>query len=1003
MHLHSLTIQAIGPFAGKHTIDFASLGQSGLFLLEGPTGAGKSTIIDAIVFALYGDMAGADASDQRMHSHHAAVGVEPFVDMIFETNTGIYRVRRSPAHERPKQRGEGTTKQGESALLLKLASTDDPEIGQPISTRASEIGSEIPRILGLKKEQFLQTVVLPQGEFAKFLRSSGEDRKTVLQAIFRTQLYDSITDQLSEMRREANRAVDAAGSEVTRAVAVFIEAAQAHEEPGLDQTDDLGALERACQSTIGRLLERNEEFNKVESCEREALVMARAFHTAQKELVERLGQRARLLERREELERLGPGVDADRQRASTARRAQAVGPSMRSMRAADKALEAARSNVLECGSAYGDGAERLSVGELNAESDTQAGEIVRLGELVPLEGSFASRKKTVDDLVARHEVLNDHIEQLERSEQERPMLREALEADRDKAQKLSFDERAAQLDLESAHAVVKAAALVVTTTRELELHTVRRAEAVEKARVAIERERSLRLQRLDGMAGELATKLVDGVPCAVCGSPDHPLPAGLSETHPSAKEIHKAEAAKKDADAAAAADNTAVIRLEAKLSSALADASGNSIEQAARGLKKANERVSEAATAKVRLDTFAKKLVALDTETRESATALNAAKVELASVSAEVAGEARNLDADRGRVSAALDDKAESLSQLVALIGARRAFTVALIAAVEAHASASTLQVDQARSLAVTLGDNEFLSVEEAESAVIEPNRLVLIEAAIKEYDGEFAVVKAGLGNESIRTLTGNEQPKLDDAAEALRICEHDHEAALKMANNADGRVKSASRSFAHVREAIAKSQATAANSLAIIKMAKIAEGSGHDNLRKLTLGTFVLLRRFEDVVEAANSRLGPLSDGRYRLQRIDEKEGKGGSQRTGLGLTVLDAQTNKGRQPGTISGGETFYASLCLALGLADVVAAESGGTDLGTLFVDEGFGSLDSETLDRTMAALGRLSKTGRTVGIVSHVEELKHRIGDRIEVRRKTDGSSTLAVTTTDSVIV
>ncbi|MBK5217385.1 MAG: hypothetical protein JJE02_07355 [Propionibacteriales bacterium] len=190
---------------------------------------------------------------------------------------------------------------------------------------------------------------------------------------------------------------------------------------------------------------------------------------------------------------------------------------------------------------------------------------------------------------------------------------------------------------------------------------------------------------------------------------------------------------------------------------------------------------------------------------------------------------------------------------------------------------------------------------------------------------------------------------------------------------------------------------------MAIIKMAKIAEGSGHDNLRKLTLGTFVLLRRFEDVVEAANSRLGPLSDGRYRLQRIDEKEGKGGSQRTGLGLTVLDAQTNKGRQPGTISGGETFYASLCLALGLADVVAAESGGTDLGTLFVDEGFGSLDSETLDRTMAALGRLSKTGRTVGIVSHVEELKHRIGDRIEVRRKTDGSSTLAVTTTDSVIV
>ncbi|MGZ5410281.1 MAG: AAA family ATPase, partial [Aeromicrobium sp.] len=186
MQLHKLTFQAIGPFAGEETIDFTGLGASGLFLLEGPTGAGKSTIIDAIVFALYGGLAGEDASKQRLHSHHAADGVAPFVDLTFSTQAGDFRIHRTPAHARPRKDGKGFTEKKESATLSRIPSLDEPEVKIELAVGARDTGNEITSLIGLNRLQFLQTVVLPQGEFARFLRANGEARKALLQSIFRT-------------------------------------------------------------------------------------------------------------------------------------------------------------------------------------------------------------------------------------------------------------------------------------------------------------------------------------------------------------------------------------------------------------------------------------------------------------------------------------------------------------------------------------------------------------------------------------------------------------------------------------------------------------------------------------------------------------------------------------------------------------------------------------------------------------------------------------------------
>src|SRR5690606_3328316 len=269
MHLHSLTFQAIGPFAGRHHVDLASLGASGIFLLDGPTGAGKSTVIDAIVFALYGKVASESASDDRLRSAFAGPDVESFVDLVLEVPSGVYRVRRTPEYRRPKKRGTGTTVQQASVRLWRLAAVpepgddgDDPP-GELLSSRLDEAGDEIRRIVGLDRRQLVQTVVLPQGEFATFLRAKPEDRAVLLQKVFGTELYHRAAARLAELARGARAGIDAARQGVTGAVERFAGASGltpddarrlrevAQDDTLLRQADDADVARRAAVVAAG--------------------------------------------------------------------------------------------------------------------------------------------------------------------------------------------------------------------------------------------------------------------------------------------------------------------------------------------------------------------------------------------------------------------------------------------------------------------------------------------------------------------------------------------------------------------------------------------------------------------------------------------------------------------------------------------------------------------------------------------------------------------------------
>jgi exonuclease SbcC len=316
-----------------------------------------------------------------------------------------------------------------------------------------------------------------------------------------------------------------------------------------------------------------------------------------------------------------------------------------------------------------------------------------------------------------------------------------------------------------------------------------------------------------------------------------------------------------------------------------------------------------------------------------------------------------------------------------------------------APTSAAAEAAARAAELAQALVDQAFATEEEARAAALPPTELQALAQRVAAHEREQAVVAEGLADPEVASLTGEEDADPDAARIALEAAQSAARASAERAARARDRADRSSSALARHDEARRESARAGDQARAAIRMAEVANALTPENTRGVTLGTYVLLRRFEDVVQAANARLRIMSSGRYELEVSEEREATSRSRKTGLALQIRDHVVDRVREPASFSGGETFYASLSLALGLADVVQAEAGGLQLGTLFVDEGFGTLDPETLDAVMSELGRLSADGRTVGIVSHVEELKQRVADRIEVRRRADGSSTLTSTVTD----
>jgi DNA repair protein SbcC/Rad50 len=980
MRLHSLEVAAFGPYPGTETVDFDLLGADGLFLLHGETGAGKTTLLDAIAFALFGRVPGVRNDARRLRCDYADADV--LTEVKLELSVQGYRLRlvRGPEYERPKKRGEGTTKQQARASLTWVG---DPPSGYERDglIRIDEVGRTIERLLGMSAEQFFQVVLLPQGEFARFLRADTTEREHLLEKLFGTDRFADVERWFRDRRTARWRVLEGRRTDAMRLVARVAQAAG--EEPPEDKAANeewLGVVaERLSQAESGAREKAKLAGNEAARAEqrmtkaRELADRVRRLRTARVELAE--------------CERMRPQQQEWIAERAAARRAVPVVVANRA--AAQVGAELAHAERAEQEATLA--AKRAGFNRVDAEESVLRSESARLREEA---GGLAQ----LMDEVKQQKKAQQRLAKLVTAEWEADAKVNGLEAElvalpaelKEARERLVLASEAAAR-LEGLRAKQTELTERVKLRRKLgdAEEKVRSAEAdlskaVDVHQQARDRSLTIRARRLEGMAAELANRLADGSACPVCGSHDHPAPA-----RPVPGAVSEAEEIAALASEQEAQDDRA--RAERAHQAAMLDLAGLKERLAGADetaeLSEVDKQCAEAAALAARREPEVERVRVLDERTASISDLLSAAKQELVSLRTEreqlgkvVEMRQKRLDPARGEYADVrvrrehLVAAAEAVAELVRARGQREQL--------KARLAAQTAEVHQA---AVAAG---FAEVSQALEAARDELRLADLDRMTSELDNRAAAAKAVLAEPDLANVDPSADVDLDGIASELA-------AAREVADAEVAVLRETERRSADVRALATRLRAewTALGPVEeeyaeLAALTDVVNGRGQ-NSRRMSLRSYVLAARLEEVAVAASARLSRMSQGRYSFVHSDAAGSHG--TRGGLGLDVLDDYSGKVRPAKTLSGGESFLASLALALGLADVVAAETGGALLDTLFVDEGFGTLDADTLDEVMDTLDELRAGGRVVGLVSHVEELRQRIPVRLRVRKARTGST------------
>ena len=1035
MRILRLTMDAVGPFPGHEVIDFEAFSDAGRFLLSGPTGAGKSTIIDAIVFALYGKVSGGrDSSDSRIRSRYASEQAKTEVELIFSTSSGNYKVRRQPVYERVKINGKGVTKQNAKAWLFKL---DEQlrEVSEPL-TKTSDVGTEITRIVGLSREQFTQTVVLPQGKFAQFLRSTSKDRQDLLQELFGTAIFEDLQLDLVERARKVKKNQEALDATLRANLGVL--ASLLDEAPQLDparclvyepvpEVDcEFDPLETAWDSRFESLtpwLERNQRCANLEvSALRGQEDKLRSEFAYQRDLATRQERYLTLTKEHEQLVAQGP---AQRQRLAQIQALQALSdlkPWHEQLKQAQQAVaqrqlsQALALEQLESDERAQAVLQPLDYRGAQALSVQLTAQVAALSPQVELEAGLAGRRRDLQTKTQAHESASAKLAQGRERENQLPTQiaskQELLEQLNEQAATLPT----AQLAQEQAAQTLKLAKAHEQLVKDHQRARKLQQLVALELKQASQSHKHMLEQWLSQSALNLAQNLVAGEPCPVCGATEHPAPATQGGENISQEQLDQALEKVNEVQGELSQASERVTKLAAQLEAQpcqLSPAQAREQLQEAKAALAAAQQASEQAssckaqiaklnaqlealradnqTAQARLAGDAKEIQLLGEKIEADAASLScegfesvAAKVEylsqLAAALEQLANAAQELDQCKKRAQQAADSFATQWAQASANFADHSAKPAA--PAPTDPAETEPTQAEPTQDTSTTNVQDDYAQACQAFAGL----DLAALKATSASYEKSLSINQAALAELEGIELT---PPPLEQTQGQLEQAQAKTQACQTYASTWQAFAGQVNAQLAKLNELLARRSKASDKDGQLLALASAANG---DNQARLTLSAWVLQAHFRQVLVFANERLGVIGAGRYELINVDSEEDTR-QQKQGLGLAVVDHLSGTTRSPRTLSGGESFYVSLALALALADVVATQNGGIEMNTLFIDEGFGSLDEGTLAEVMDVLGALHSGGRVVGIVSHVSELKRAIPAAVEVRPLLGGGSTL----------
>ncbi len=1089
-----LRICAIGPYAGEMpAIHFRDFEERGLFLIAGDTGAGKTTIFDAICFALYGEASGAYRDARRMRSEFAPDGLESYVEFSFSHQGEDCRVRRQPAWERRKKRGEGTIQEQEKAVLWRGSS--------PTIEGATKVSAEVARILGLDARQFKQVAMIAQGEFYQLLNAKTDERTVILRKIFKTEGYMRMEECLRQRSSDAKKAKE----EAERGIVQYFSDARAAEDSA--DAGELSLLQENAKGSksawnagdmvdiLGRLVEEDREKEERAGKELKAEEAAldeknRAIATGERDN-KLLDSVERFEEEEREIARKTPEIEAMRARLGRKKSAiRVVKPEYDAYGEALRKADRTKGEAESCGKELEDarlGAARAKEelakaedGEREAEglrlkADRIKADQVRYGERDEARGGLAALKEEEAALSREDADIKRAEESLAKRERDLSAEVDTLRPMPEHLERIKGEGEALARLSGDAEDLVKKRIPEYRASRD---SLARKQAAYEKRAAEFEKTESKRISAeriLDRCrAGILAQGLKDGERCPVCGSIEHPAPAALPEESVTEEELQRLkgeeDAARKRKDQAvieAENERAAAEQMEGRLSSDIekclreaaqrkgggkrpeagslaqegGDVSateslaqggnerfatgflaqeGDSIpapgleeaicqvtrlleelrervldnekerreaEEGCRRLKKAEDALSLARGSE--RDALLKRRESCDARARENGEAKARRSAQLEAFGGlpygsweEAAGELARLEKeceDRKKRAETARERDAAASGRLAKAESRLETLKIQLGREEAEAGVRRAAFEETLSREKFGGEKEFLSY------VATEEEIAADEEAIKRHEQRAKTNSAQLA-QARPDAEGKERVDLEaKKAEAEQARGRVESLRSKKSDIAQRRGINADRmeKIESMRGDLERHKAECDIAERLYGLVRGTTGRG-----RITLEQYVQASGFDRIIEAANRRLSPMSDGRYELRRQEGALGR--RSNTYLDLEVRDNFTGKSRPVGSLSGGESFMASLSLALGLSDTVSSDLGGIQMDALFVDEGFGTLDKSSMDHAMEVLTGLSSANKLVGIISHREELMESVPQQIKVKKGKDGS-------------
>jgi exonuclease SbcC len=1007
-----VVLRAFGPFAGETTVDYRELDRRTFFLICGPTGAGKTTLLDAKAFALFGRTSGGDRDARDMRSQQADPNFMTEVIFDFALGDETYRIRRVPRQSRPAIRGTRMVDQIPKATLWRRTGiSDDAAEGVPIADGWDEVTEKVQELVGFTVDQFRQVILLPQGQFLRFLSATSSEREKILEVLFRTEAYRRIEDAL----KEAAGGLQAQAKELRDLEAGILSNESAANPEELVVRKIAGEERAAVLAGSVKELRSREE------------LLARAI-TEAREIARRIAERE---DSRRDLEVLERGRDADALRQRTVQLARKALPLV--PLEAELALRNREAGGAELERREAQAALESARGAAGQADRSMALEQGRDGERLRASEELRSLEETRGRAAALDALRNKVSEARAESGRVEATLREAeatvektrgsIEKKRDlltQAEALAPEAESIKGPLEdAARRVADHGRLAEARTKIVPLQESHR----EAGQSADSLERDIRARRtavaeletawVRGQAAVLAAGLEAGKPCGVCGSTVHPAPAQAAGDTPGERELKLARESVQMMEDCRKGVLQAVSTAFERLS--LAQAALRGLEDSVRGvdaeesvrreveLRGRFERARSAAGLRPGLkreieslaaqfqgeqskrDGLSQAAQAVRTEADGAAALLVHGEAAVPAGMRDAGAVDRAIAAARGR-AVELEAALEAARSDVKRRGEEAAGAQARTAAAEISARRSAqLAEDASGRFAAAMDRAGFGSGRDYEAARRTPEEIDRLDADSRKYEGDLRAARVRL-RRAEEAAGGLAVRPVEPIEEEFRGVQAEEERAVREETASRREAERLGRTIARLVEQAERRAAIEREFAVMGRLSQVANGQ---NPERLTLQRFVLRSLLQEVLAVASRRLSEMSRGRYSLQVARP----GGEVRSagGLELEVLDAWTGLPRPVATLSGGEGFLASLALALGLADVVQSRAGGIRLETVFVDEGFGTLDEETLELAIDTLKGLRERGRRVGIISHVRELRERIDTRLEVSAGRDTST------------